>query len=211
MTWQILRENKIKYKIIENNTNDGKVFHQWKKGILEATGDLCWIAESDDLSESDFLSETIKGFSYDDVVLSYSNSKICDENGTITSNNYQFYLKKFHKDKWKYNYLENGNDEIKNYLIHQNYIMNVSSCIFDLKHAKQIVHEDIFEDTSNYFTDWLFYIYLIKNKKIHYNSKSLNIHRRYKESIFGQMTNDSKFNLDLEYLKIKLKKIINNS
>jgi glycosyltransferase involved in cell wall biosynthesis len=206
--YKSLRENKVKFKIIKNDTNNEKVFHQWKKGILEATGDLCWIAESDDLSEINFLSETVKAFSYDDVVLSYSNSKICDENGTITSNDYQFYLKQFHEDKWRYNYLENGNDEIRNYLVHQNHIMNVSSCIFDLNHAKQIVNEDIFEETSNYFTDWLFYIYLIKNKKIHYNSNNLNIHRRFKESIFGQISNDTKFNLDLEYFKTILKKYI---
>ena len=48
----------LKYHIlILIKKNSGSTFKQWKKGINLAQGEYIWIAESDDYSESTFLSE----------------------------------------------------------------------------------------------------------------------------------------------------------
>lgn len=55
---QILEEYQKKYaaitKLVPNVKNSGSVFKQWQKGISLATGDLIWIAESDDWCDDNF-------------------------------------------------------------------------------------------------------------------------------------------------------------
>ena len=42
-------------KVIINEVNSGSPFKQWERGINEASGDIIWIAESDDYCTPDFL------------------------------------------------------------------------------------------------------------------------------------------------------------
>src|SRR5687768_8494009 len=48
--------------IIYNASNSGNTFHQWKKGMSIASGNLIWIAESDDYCERTFLEELVPSF-----------------------------------------------------------------------------------------------------------------------------------------------------
>lgn len=45
--------------LVVNETNSGSPFKQWMKGILLAQGKYIWIAEADDLAESDFLEKLL--------------------------------------------------------------------------------------------------------------------------------------------------------
>jgi glycosyltransferase involved in cell wall biosynthesis len=44
-------------RIYENEVNSGNPFRQWQKGIEEISGDLVWIAESDDIAHPGLLEE----------------------------------------------------------------------------------------------------------------------------------------------------------
>ena len=55
-----------------NETNSGGVFYQWKRGLEIASGDLIWIAESDDFCSPDFLSELVRFFRNNAVMLAFS-------------------------------------------------------------------------------------------------------------------------------------------
>jgi hypothetical protein len=57
-----------------NETNSGGVFEQWKRGLELATGELAWIAESDDYCTSNLLEELVKPFSNQAVMLAFSRS-----------------------------------------------------------------------------------------------------------------------------------------
>src|SRR5262249_50761135 len=49
--------SRIRYDF--NTKNSGGVFHQWRKGITAAGGELIWICESDDFCEPGFLERCI--------------------------------------------------------------------------------------------------------------------------------------------------------
>lgn len=49
------RSNPKVRKILFNDTNSGSPFRQWKKGMELASGEIVWIAESDDHCEDTFL------------------------------------------------------------------------------------------------------------------------------------------------------------
>lgn len=77
------KDNSHIKQIVVNETNSGSTFKQWDKGIHLATGDIIWIAESDDYCELNMLEELVKAYtSHPNVVLAYSTSIMVDENGT---------------------------------------------------------------------------------------------------------------------------------
>ena len=58
-------------RLIVNEKNSGGVFKQWQRGISVARGELIWIAESDDFSAENFLSELVPAFADEAVALAF--------------------------------------------------------------------------------------------------------------------------------------------
>jgi len=170
----------VPVKVIVNDKNSGSVFRQWAKGISLARGDYIWIAEADDLSERQFLEEVMKGFRDKTVVLSYSQSKQIDHDGTIIAQDYCNYTESVDQDKWRYDYSRPGVEEICDSLAIKNTIPNVSAVVF-----KKVDISGIVEDLVSYKVagDWFFYIWLLKTGSISYCARSLNLHRRHKKSV----------------------------
>ncbi|MFA0057787.1 glycoside hydrolase family 99-like domain-containing protein [Vibrio echinoideorum] len=166
--------------IYENSQNSGSVFRQWSKGITSSNGDYIWIAEADDLCSPDFLSEVVKGFDYQDVILSYSQSKQIDESGRVTSDSYLNYTSSIDDAKWCDNYLLDGKVELSESLSIKNTIPNVSAVVFRKIEISPILEELL---TFKVAGDWYFYSYLLERGRIHYNSESLNYHRRHVRSV----------------------------
>ena len=46
--------------IVYNDSNTGKPFQQWNKGIGLAAGDIIWLAESDDTCDAEMLERLVK-------------------------------------------------------------------------------------------------------------------------------------------------------
>src|SRR5665811_2252292 len=58
-----------------NEENSGGVFHQWKKGLELATGELVWIAESDDYCSANLLEELVRSFQNPAVMLAFARTE----------------------------------------------------------------------------------------------------------------------------------------
>jgi glycosyltransferase involved in cell wall biosynthesis len=194
---KILENQIIPYKIIVNKQNSGSVFKQWAKGIKEAKGDYIWIAEADDLCEENFLNEIMKCFDNENVVLAYSQSKQIDEKGRLITDSYLNYTNDIDRNKWKSNYILDGEEEIKKALSIKNTIPNISAVVF-----KKIDIEPILRDIEQFKIagDWYFYYWILKKGKICYIRKSLNLHRRHKKSVTKKENNILHFN---EILKMQ--------
>lgn len=169
-------------KVLINEENSGSVFMQWAKGIDNASGQYLWIAEADDLSDTIFLEEAIKPFENNDkVILSYVQSKQIDQNGALLSNNYLYYTNDIDQYKWKTNYIRDGIEEISDTLAVKNTIPNVSAVVFKrANNLPDILNQLIKFDIAG---DWYFYVWLLQQGKIAYTAKSLNYHRRHKNSV----------------------------
>jgi len=179
-----IQKQKIDCSLIINTKNSGSVFSQWKKGIDASSGDYSWIAEADDLSEPGFLNEVMEKFDDPSIVISYCESKQMDSSGNILCDNYLEYVRDISCVKWLCNYKEKGINEITSGLAIKNTIPNVSAVVFKRDIIESVLQENI-ELIKQYKNagDWLTYTYVLRHGDISYSSKSLNKHRRHRNSI----------------------------
>jgi len=175
---------KIDCKLITNKRNSGNPFVQWREGVKIARGDYIWIAEADDLSDPQFLSEVLQPFDDPSIMLSYCQSKQIDSDCRILCDDYLDYVSDISKKKWKMHYVQNGIEEICTCLAIKNTIPNVSSVVFSKDILLKIMEEKIDEIKSYKIVgDWVVYSYILEYGKIAYSPKSLNLHRRHQNSL----------------------------
>lgn len=168
----ILKEYANRYpeqtKLVFNDTNSGGVFHQWMKGIRYASGELCWIAESDDYCESNFLESLVPEFEAPGIWLAYTKYVFVNENGVHDEKAFWNYMGRVHKEKWHNSYRNTAVCEIEEGLGIINTIPNASGVIF-----RNPGEMELFSDSRWYSMkicgDWVFYLTLLKDKNIAYN------------------------------------------
>ena len=179
-----LGKTTVKSRLLVNEANSGSVFEQWRKGALLAKGDFIWIAEADDYSDPEFISEVIEPFDDEDVVMSYCESVSIDSSGNEIDRDYRKYVADISASKWLYSYVNDGIDEIKTALSVKNTIPNVSSVIFRRRAFLPVLESNI-EQIKQYKIagDWLTYLYLLVHGKIAFTPKSYNYHRRHGSSV----------------------------
>ncbi|WP_137819732.1 glycoside hydrolase family 99-like domain-containing protein [Pseudomonas sp. 2FG] len=170
-------------QLIVNQSNSGSVFRQWQKGLALSKGDLLWIAEADDLADSDFLDELAPAFHDPSVVLAYSQSKQIDDRGKVLAPNYLDYTKDI-SEHWLTHYVRDGREEIGEALSIKNTIPNVSAVLFRrtaLERAFNAIGDDLFG--YRVAGDWLIYLHALLQGKVYFCEKSLNQHRRHTNSV----------------------------
>ena len=134
----------------------------------------------------------MKGFEYDNVVISYSQSKQINEAGSIIANEYLYYTNDVDIHKWSTDYVNNGVDEIKQCMSIKNTIPNISAVVVKKVNNINVICSEI--DNYKVAGDWLFYINLLEIGNIYFCSKSLNYHRRHEDSIVKTVNNKIHFN-----------------
>jgi glycosyltransferase involved in cell wall biosynthesis len=184
----------LRIKTIINEQNSGNVFSQWEKGLAQVSGEYVWIAEADDVADTQFLESLMDVMSSDtDIVMGYSQSRMINENGEILEDSYLNYTNDIDTERFKVNFISNGHDEIKRCLSIKNTIPNVSAVVF--KNNDNLA--SIVDNVKHYKVagDWLFYIDILrKGGKLFFSSQSLNSHRRHTSSVTHEL--NAKIHLD---------------
>jgi glycosyltransferase involved in cell wall biosynthesis len=183
-----MRQQKIMVTVIRNEKNSGSVFAQWKKGIEAVSGDFVWIAEADDLSETDFLQTVLPPMLADPgIVLSYCESKQMDSDGFYFADNYDFYLQHASDTLWVSDRVTEGISEITDILAILNSIPNVSAILFKRTALLEVIQQHS-EDIARYTiaADYACYIRILLLGKVAYSRKNANIHRRHPQSIIAR-------------------------
>lgn len=158
-----------------NEKNSGNTFEQWKKGINLAKTKYIWIAESDDWSDASFLEKTFLKIQQDsEISLVYSRSYRANTEGEILDINKWGENKT--PERWEKDFINDGNLEIKDYLIYRNTIPNASAVLFQKEKGLEVLDSI---KQYKYCGDWLFWAKIIQNSKIAFVSESLNYFRRY--------------------------------
>lgn len=180
----------INVKFIENKKNSGCVFKQWKKGINAAKGDYFWIAEADDSADPRFLETAMKAFDDKDVVLSYMESARMDENNIITHTNSQDLYNIYNTNRWDSPYINDGIEEIKNYLSITNTILNVSSVVW-----KKADYNDILDKATEFKVagDWYIYYKVLETGKVAFCPKPYNYFRKHSKSVSTVVKADTEY------------------
>lgn len=177
-------------ELLTNEKNSGSVFRQWDKGARAAKGELLWIAEADDLSAPDFVSELVAGEDFD---LAYCDSIQVDQDGELLAESYSYYFQEFGKGAFTNSFCMGGREFLAKYLAVKNVILNVSGVIF-----KTASLCDALDRTSaNLYKysvagDWFLYAELlaVDGSVVKYCARNLNTHRRHQESVTHSLKTD---------------------
>jgi glycosyltransferase involved in cell wall biosynthesis/outer membrane murein-binding lipoprotein Lpp len=158
------KAHKDKVRVFFNDENSGSVFAQWQLGIAHATGDLIWIAESDDYCDPDFLEKLVSRFSDESVMLAYAYPRFVDEKGNDLDFTYEVYVADLSQSKWEQSYVETAHKEVSCALGIKNTIPNVSCALF------RRISNTLFDyDHLKAFRvcgDWIFYLSIIRGGRI---------------------------------------------
>lgn len=176
-------KNEFEMSLSVNETNSGSVFRQWVKGVQQATGDLVWIAEADDVANPHFLATLVNAFSKKGIVMSFCQSRQVTENGVILADNYLDYTDDI-DHRWHEDYFGAGIREVREALSIKNVIPNVSAVLFRriaLLQALEELGSDLFE--FKIAGDWLVFIHVLLQGDMYYSAKSLNDHCRHSKSV----------------------------
>jgi glycosyltransferase involved in cell wall biosynthesis len=166
-------------KCIFNKTNTGNVFMQWDRGIQEAKGDYIWIAETDDYADTGLLKELVSILdSHPSVGLAYCKSYRVDGQNARDFFSHSFdYIE---KGRWNKDFINNGRDEIGNYLILGCTIPNASAVLF----RKDLYHKVGGVDAGmKQCADYLLWVKMLLVSDIAFYSKPLNYFRFSKKSV----------------------------
>lgn len=176
---RILAASNIKYRIIINKNNSGSVFHQWLKGLDAATGDLIWIAESDDSAHHGFLAEILPVFDNDDVLLAYGDIQYIDVNGQPDSGLTNYYDELYELNHSS-SFITSAVKAFKTDFALKNIIPNVSGAVF----RRPRLHREERERLLSYrFSgDWYFYSLIARGGSIAYTKEAKSFFRYVKTS-----------------------------
>lgn len=123
------RENSHVSHIVYNETNSGSTFIQWNKGIELSKGDYCWIAESDDFCEPNFLETLVaQVMSYPDVSVAYCIPQFVDKEGQLIRPIPESEQIKIIK----------GDDFVRTPMSYTNAVWNASAVIFKREYVLEI-------------------------------------------------------------------------
>lgn len=170
-----------------NKVNTGGVFRQWAKGIKAATGDLVWIAESDDFCDENFLDILVRCFDDEAVMLAYSKCVFVNRDEVAMPNEFQIYVNDLEcADKWNDSYTETAHIEVKTALGIKNTIPNASGVLFRRPTIMPLLEDELWL-SMRVAGDWIFYLHILRGGKIAYSVETVNFFRRYEGSVVETM------------------------
>jgi glycosyltransferase involved in cell wall biosynthesis len=162
-------------QIIYNECNSGSPFKQWQKGIELAKGKYIWIAESDDFCASNFLEVAVAKLQQSHAQVFAAKSVRVDENSK-SIDEFEWWYKDLGGERWKSDYVNSCEDEIKSYLSKKCTIINTSAVVFENTPKLSSFLERITRFKS--CGDWLFWLmYFADSKTIAYSTATSNYFR----------------------------------
>lgn len=160
-----------------NEKNSGSVFRQWKKGIELATGDLIWIAESDDYSSIHFLEELVKYFVNEAVMLAFCRTDFITGPFSKKIWTTEEYLSSLNLDL-NSNWVKSAHKLVNDAWAIKNIVPNVSSAIFRRPH-KIDAQLELLWNSLRLYGDWVFYLKIIQGGMVAYSPHVTNFYRQH--------------------------------
>lgn len=165
-----------------NETNSGSAFRQWAKGIHAVSGDLVWIAESDDYCDEHFLEVLVRCFDDEAVMLASGQCVFVNSDEVPLQDEFKRYVSDLAcAAKWQDAYVETAHNEVSGALGIKNTIPNASGVVFRRPIDMPLLSEDWWL-SMRVAGDWVFYLHLIRGGKIAYAPAAINYFRRYEGS-----------------------------
>ncbi|MCE2815838.1 MAG: glycosyltransferase family 2 protein [Cryomorphaceae bacterium] len=166
-----------RWSVHPNDQNSGSPFAQWNKAAALARGTYLWIAESDDVADPMLLEVLVRELESDPGLgIAYAQSMLIDEQGTAlhTFDVHYRYVYGDEAQRWERGYRNNGEDEIRQYMLLHNVVPNASGALFRLATFREVGGAD---PTWKLNGDWMTYIKLLERSSIAFVPEVLNYFR----------------------------------
>lgn len=176
----ILKSYQEKYpektQLLLNTQNSGSPFSQWLHGISAASGDVIWIAESDDWCDHDFLAKLLPFFHDESVMLAYCNTVFMQDGKKIWD--IQSYLQAFPLDFTK-SFVISAPEFVKQVMYCKNAIPNASSALF-----RKPLDTTFLDQAKNFKLcgDWYFYLSFLRGGVVAYCADTIDYYRIQQKS-----------------------------
>lgn len=184
----------------KSKKNSGNTFTQWNKGLLLASSEFVWIAESDDIADPTLISALLKPLLNDsEVVLSFCQSYRMNETDDIIGSWIDF-TANFNDSLFGNDFIMNGDEFIAKYLIYKNVVPNASAVLFRKSIFNKIGGADESLKTNG---DWFTWIKMLTQGKIAYSKSHLNYFRSHSNSVIAKANkniNLSEYTYQFDYV-----------
>lgn len=160
--------------VVVNDVNTGSPAKQWERGIKLASGDVVWIAESDDYCKLNMLEELVNAYEKKKgCVVSYSTPEIIDEEGNL--------IMEFPETPNKY---FSSKQYLRRYLSLECAIPNASGAIFSRRAASGLAGKYLEMSSAH---DYMFWAELASLGGVAVVNKNLNCFRRHSSTLTAVM------------------------
>lgn len=156
-----------------NSINSGSSFKQWNKGVYLASGDLIWIAETDDSCDSFFLETLLDCYQQNRATLAWVQSMRIDKAGEHLYSAREWHDHRF-PGLFERSFTMDGELFVREYLSCTNLIPNASAAIFS---RKKYYEAGPANDLMRYAGDWLQWIKLVQGGRVCFVNQELNYFR----------------------------------
>lgn len=160
-----------------NEVNSGGVFNQWNKGLGLATGELVWMAESDDYCDPNYLTELVRFFRNEAVLLAFSRTDFVRDDGEIVWRTEDF-LADCLPGLMTQPFIRSAHWMVNKAWGIKNVVPNVSSAVF--RHPGQL---PLLRDPNwrglRLCGDWIFYLHLVRGGLVAYSPGTTNSYRQH--------------------------------
>jgi len=175
-----------------NAVNSGNVFKQWAKGLALATGELVWIAESDDYCSSNFLEELVDNFLNSAVMLAFSRTTFVRGNPAASCWTSEEYLADLGLNIWRAPFTVAAHSLVKMGWVAKNIVPNASAALFRHPGRLSLLNDSAWL-SMRVCGDWMFYLSIIRGGLVAYTTRATNYYRQHPANVSVNFQSDDAF------------------
>ena len=189
-----------------NETNSGGVFNQWKRGLELATGELVWIAESDDYCSPNLLEELVRCFQNPAVMLAFTRTEFVRGTPPLMSWTSEENLADLGLEIWNRPFVKSAHSMVKSGWVVKNIIPNVSGAVFRHPGKMSLLDDDQWLNLRM-CGDWVFYLSIIRGGLVAYSPHATNYYRQHSQNTSVNSQKEDLYYREHEVVGIYLAKL----
>lgn len=167
-------------RVVRNEVNSGNAFRQFNKGVRLARGEYVWVAQADDEADPEFLERTAAVLdAHPRVGLVYCQSLATDEDGNVL-HSLSRRTDTLDPERWKDDYVNDGRDECRRFLLFKNTIPNASAVLFRRSVLEQA---GLADESLTLAPDWRLYVDMLLLSDVAYLARPMNRFRQHRGTI----------------------------